>query len=99
MALGGGTFCQSENLSFVKSRGLSIWLNCPLDEILRRLPNDGSRPLFRSPAEVEALLAYRTQSYEQADFKIMTAQRRVDEIVGEILEWLKTRGPIKVHFA
>lgn len=99
VALGGGTFCQPENQVFIKQHGVSIWLHCSLNEILQRLPNDGSRPLFRSPAEVEALLAHRIPFYEQADLKVCTTNRKVDEIVGEILDWMKAHGTIQVRLA
>lgn len=99
VALGGGTFCQPENESFVRSHGVSIWLQCSLEEILRRLPNDGSRPLFRSPAEAEALFLHRTPVYERSDLRVPVTDRRVDEIVGDILEWLKTRWPVTIRLA
>ncbi|MBI1745458.1 MAG: shikimate kinase [Acidobacteria bacterium] len=99
IALGGGTFCRTENQAFIKDHGASIWLNSSLADILRRLPRDGSRPLFKTPVEVEDLLARRIPFYEQADLIIATSQRRVDDIVGEVLEWLKGRWAIKVNLA
>src|SRR5437660_1222425 len=46
VALGGGVFVSDENRALVAEQGISIWLDCDLDEILKRLGNDKTRPLY-----------------------------------------------------
>ena len=99
VALGGGTFCRPENQAYIRRHGVSVWLQCSLEEILRRLPDDGSRPLFRDPAQVAELLAARTPYYEVADGRVNVTGRRVDAIVGDILAWLRGRWPVPVRLA
>ncbi|MBI4457184.1 MAG: shikimate kinase [Acidobacteria bacterium] len=80
VALGGGTFVQEVNRTLVQSTGISIWLNVPLELIRKRIQDPLSRPLFRSPQEMEALFQQRLLFYRLADIEI-----RIDEDPAEII--------------
>lgn len=97
VALGGGTFCQPANKAFIKENGISVWLHCSIDEILKRVPVDGSRPLFRSQDEMIKLLEYRTLHYQEADLKVETSNLSVDQIVGRIVALLRPLMDIKTN--
>jgi shikimate kinase len=97
VALGGGTFCQPVNKAFIKENGISIWLHCSIDDVLKRVPVDGSRPLFRTPDEMIKLLEYRTLHYQEADFKVETSNLSVDQIVGCIVALLRSQMDIKTN--
>lgn len=90
VALGGGTFSQPMNKAFVKQNGISIWLNCSLEEILKRVPSDGSRPLLQSPKQVADLLVRRIPDYQEATIKLDASHLTVDEVVERIIALLTT---------
>lgn len=67
LATGGGAVLQSENRERLRSRGLVIYLESTVDEILRRTQADKARPLLQAAdrrARIEELLQYRRPLYE-----------------------------------
>jgi shikimate kinase len=67
LGTGGGVVLCAENRARLRSRGLVIYLEATLDEILRRTQNDRSRPLLQAAdrrARIEELLAQRRGLYE-----------------------------------
>ena len=47
MALGGGAATQPANVELIETHGVSIWLSCPFDTVVRRVGQDTARPLAR----------------------------------------------------
>ncbi len=90
VALGGGAFCSEENQRLVRSSGVSVWLDAPLDILLSRCVKDGSRPLLAARGEMEALLERRRAYYAEADFRIDTSNQAVEAIARIILHSLRT---------
>lgn len=70
MALGGGTFAQSENYALVENNGVSVWLDCTLEQIEKRVGRTNDRPLARDPAHLRALYDQRREFYALADFRV-----------------------------
>ncbi len=76
MATGGGTPCFHNNMSFINEMGISIFLDTPVQEIVKRLDEvqKKSRPLLESvPDEkieqtLEKMLENRLPFYEQSHF-------------------------------
>lgn len=86
IALGGGTFAQKPNFDFIRQRGgVTIWLDCPLDELWERCSLMESRPLFRDRMSFSQLYDQRLPYYRQAEFRIPAGERRPEEIAQEIL--------------
>ena len=86
IALGGGTFAQKPNFDFIRERGgVTIWLDCPLEELWGRCATMDNRPLFRDRESFSQLYAQRLAYYRQAKFRIPTEGRHPQEIVREIL--------------
>lgn len=59
IACGGGTPCFFDNMEFMNQRGLTVFLDCSISVIVRRLLEENSRrPLVagKSPAEMEATI-------------------------------------------
>lgn len=89
MATGGGTPCFHSNMKFIKETGISIFLDTPVREIVRRL--DGgqkkSRPLLESVPDdkieqtLEKMLENRLPFYEQANFTVNGATAKVWDIL------------------
>lgn len=69
VATGGGTFALEENRRLMKSAGVVVWLDVPLDEILGRIEGE-DRPLWKTPEEIRALHERRLRAYEQAHHRL-----------------------------
>jgi shikimate kinase len=82
LALGGGTLAQPASRELVRSSGaITVWLDCPVQEILGRCAGITDRPLFTDEDGVRRLYDKRRPSYEQADFRVesVDAPERVAE--------------------
>ncbi|MCL6586435.1 MAG: shikimate kinase [Anoxybacillus sp.] len=87
---GGGMVIQPENREWMKQTGTVIYLHCEFAEIMRRLADDDTRPLFSNQqAEFQRLWEQRLPYYSEAHIVIDTTGKRVEEIVQEIIEWIK----------
>lgn len=86
VALGGGTFAQPANFELIRSNGaITVWLDCPLEELRRRCRGMTNRPLFRDPAGFQQLFEQRLPFYLQADFRVDADRSDPAEVVEEIL--------------
>jgi shikimate kinase len=88
VATGGGTFFDPESRALMKSDGMVFWLDVPLIELIDRVPQDGSRPLAASVAQLEHLYLLRRAAYEDAHVRIDAARLPVGALVDLILERL-----------
>jgi len=70
VALGGGAFSRPRNCELVSNNGVTVWLDCPLSLIRRRLEGCTNRPLARDPKKFEVLFYARQESYALADYSI-----------------------------
>jgi shikimate kinase len=92
IALGGGTFVQKNNFDFIREVGApTVWLDCPVPELIRRCSGKNDRPLFRDPDSFALLYEERLPFYRQADYRVATEGVAPDQIVEQILQ-LKVFG-------
>ncbi len=70
IALGGGSFVQPANAELLENHGISIWLDCPLETIERRILEPESRPLARDPEGFRKLYEERRAAYSRASFRV-----------------------------
>ena len=87
ISIGGGAFLSDENFALVANNGVSIWLDCPLEMVERRLAGSNHRPLARDPQRLRELYQARLPGYAKADYRIaidsddpMIAAKRVMEL-------------------
>jgi shikimate kinase len=86
IALGGGTFVQEPNFEYInETGGITIWLDCPVEELRRRCEGKNDRPLFRDPASFAELFEQRLPFYQRANFRVSTAGREPASVVDQIL--------------
>src|SRR5579875_1789700 len=86
IALGGGTFVQKPNFDLVQqTRGVTIWLDCPIEELWKRCSTMDNRPLFHDRESFIKLYEQRLPYYLQAEFRIETGGRSPEDIVRDIL--------------
>lgn len=93
IATGGGIVTKSENWGYLH-HGLIIWLDAPVDLLIRRLANDHSRPLLKSvdlSTKLKSLLQERQSLYAQADLHISMGNTESPQtIVDHILDSIPT---------
>jgi shikimate kinase len=71
MALGGGAAAQPQNIELIENHGVTIWLRCPFETVVRRVTQDNpNRPLARDMKKFEELFNARQATYGRADFQI-----------------------------
>jgi shikimate kinase len=86
VALGGGTFAQSQNQELLRGAGAAVvWLDCPLEELIRRCATMTHRPLFRDEASLRELYEQRLPSYRSADARV-EGSGEPREVAARILE-------------
>lgn len=86
IALGGGTFVQKPNLDFIREiGGATVWLDCSVEELVRRCEDKNDRPLFRDPVSFAQLFEQRLPYYHLAEYRVSTEGRSPEEVVDQIL--------------
>jgi shikimate kinase len=85
VSLGGGTTAQPQNMALLRQAGaVLVWLQCPVEELLRRIAHIQDRPLFRDEESFRTLYQERLPSYEIADYRVesnIEPLRVVEQIV------------------
>ncbi|HEX7152365.1 MAG TPA: shikimate kinase [Thermoanaerobaculia bacterium] len=94
VATGGGTFTFDENIQFIQSEGLSVYLSAPYALLRARIAEKaGDRPLFRDDLSTHELYANRIRYYRMSD---ITLEIREEETPNEIVERLLLELPKSV---
>lgn len=70
VSLGGGTFADETNFQLLENNGVSIWMDCSLEILERRVARHSHRPLARDPERFRDLFEKRRPAYARADFRI-----------------------------
>ena len=91
IATGGGTFTFDENIQFIQSEGLSVYLSAPYALLRSRIGEKAAeRPLFRDDIATHELFNNRIRYYRMAD---VTIEVRDDETPKQIVERLLIELP------
>jgi shikimate kinase len=88
VATGGGTFVDPDSRALMKADGAVFWIDVPLAQLVSRLPQDGSRPLAASRAQLEQLYGARRLAYAQAHVRLDGSRASLGELADQIVEWL-----------
>ena len=92
IATGGGVVISAENRNLMRDSGIVINLNVSLPQVLQRLEGATDRPLFKggdSTNHVKSLMEERKQFYADADIRIDTDGKSVEDVAAEILRFVK----------
>lgn len=89
VASGGGTFADASNRELMLRDGAVIWLDAPLEIVLKRIPLDGRRPLAADRVGMEQLYNQRLAAYRLAHLRVDAGRGSVEELVDNIVEWLE----------
>jgi shikimate kinase len=88
LALGGGAFTKPENIALLEHVGATVWLDCPFDQVKRRVAEATHRPLARDPEKFAELYQSRRESYAQAQFHVSVEGDDPSIAVAEIMKLL-----------
>lgn len=92
-ALGGGTFVQPANYDLLhRAKAITVWLDCPVEELLLRCALMTNRPLFRDESSFRALYESRVPYYRQAMFTVAAGNSTPDEVVDRIISLKPFQG-------
>lgn len=93
LATGGGAIISKKNRALLKRTGFVIYLQAPLDQLLKRTAKDRNRPLLQTdnPRKVLAkLLEQREPFYKEvADLTFETNQKPLRDIISDITQLLE----------
>ncbi|MCA9642673.1 MAG: bifunctional shikimate kinase/3-dehydroquinate synthase, partial [Myxococcales bacterium] len=98
VALGGGALLKREQRLLALERGVVVCLQADVDELLRRLSGDTSRPLLDAPdprSRILELMDARRASYAEAHLQLATAGKQPEALASRLLEFWQ-RNPIAV---
>ena len=85
MAVGGGALLNENTRAGLEMSGVIICLHADIDEIMRRVGEDGHRPLFGSRADVDALLAARIEHYASLPYHVDTTGKTPEQVADEVI--------------
>jgi shikimate kinase len=88
VATGAGTFDDPEIRAAINRDGASVWLDVPIEEIIRRLPPGSRRPTAPDRAGLERLYLIRRGTYQHAHLRLDASGAPPEELVERVLDWL-----------
>ena len=80
IATGGGACMDAASRAFMHGHGTMVWLDVALETIERRVPRDGTRPLFGDRAALDALYRERRSGYATATLRVDTDALPPEEV-------------------
>lgn len=92
IATGGGAVISSHNRELMKNRGVVINLKVTIEQVIERLKGCDNRPLLAvadAEKRVKILMDEREEFYADADIRIDTGRKSVEDVAAEILSRLK----------
>ncbi len=92
VATGGGAVISESNRRMMRSAGVVVNLTAPLDTLLERLSGSAERPLYSDidpESRIKMLLEERERFYADADIRIDTGSKTVEDVAAEILRFLE----------
>lgn len=92
IATGGGAVIADANRALMRASGVVVNLTASFDRIMERLSGATNRPLYagEDPAKrIRALMEQREQFYNDADIRIDTDGKSVEDVAAKILEYLR----------
>jgi shikimate kinase len=85
IGLGGGTFAHRQNRAAIAAaRGLTVFLECPLDTLRERVAGFEHRPLATDPAAFARLYEARLPAYREAIHAISTGSGTPEDAVAAV---------------
>ena len=98
VSTGGGAFMAERNRAAISGRGVSVWLDVPLELLWERVRHKETRPLLRTPdprGTLAQIFAARVPVYRLADLAVPArAGFSVEDTAGQVIEALALRPDV-----
>ena len=94
ISCGGGMPCYNRNISFMKKKGLVVWLKVSMDDIVERIAKDENRPLVKGKTknELRRFINHHRKNripfYNKADIKVWS-KGSVEKVTEKIVNYLR----------
>jgi shikimate kinase len=95
LATGGGAFAQPRTREVLQSTCTTVWLRVALATVLKRVPEDGSRPLAGNREIMGTLLKSREPSYSEADLTVDSDDGTPAQVAKRILRVLRKNMAVR----
>lgn len=97
VATGGGAWMQAPNRGLIREAGVSVWLDCDLETLWRRVRHRPTRPLLQTPdprGTLERLLAERAPVYATADITVEVGSHdSIQATTARVLDTIRQTRP------
>ena len=98
VSTGGGAFLAERNRAAIVARGVSVWLDVPLEQLWERVRHKETRPLLRTAdprGTLEQIYEARVPVYRLADLRVgARAGFSVEETTAQVIEVLALRPDV-----
>lgn len=98
LSTGGGAFMAERNRAAIAARGVSLWLDVPLDVLWERVRHKETRPLLRTAdprGTLAALYEARVPVYRLAELRVAAeAGFSIEETTGRVIAALAARPDV-----
>ncbi len=98
LSTGGGAFLAEQNRQMISERGVSVWLNAPLELLWNRVKHKDTRPLLRTSdpkATLTAIYEVRVPLYSQADMAVACDPAlSIDGMANRVISALTARADV-----
>jgi len=88
LSLGGGAFINEKTRKILKEKAITIWLDAPIEELVRRVSARNNRPLLNGKNRrliLQELALKRYPIYAQADLKFETIKCSHENLTNRII--------------
>ena len=94
LSLGGGAFDDRETREILNANTFVIWLNTPIDILVKRVGNAAKRPMIKGDVRntIEDLLSKRIKYYSICDYKLDTNDLVEGQILNKILTKIRNQS-------
>jgi len=91
IATGGGLFAASRPRRYMKARGLTVWLDVPIETSMLHVGEGSGRPLWapEDPLDFRAFFERRRAAYALADLRIAAADSPPEKLVQRVLSYFR----------
>jgi shikimate kinase len=98
LSTGGGAFMAERNRAAISAKGVSVWLDVPLDVLWDRVRHKDTRPLLRTPdphRTLTDLYDKRVPVYRLADLAVAASPSySIDETTARVIAVLQSRPDV-----
>ena len=92
VATGGGAFMDADTRALINNTGISIWIKADIETLVKRIDEDGTRPLLKNQKKrdvLEHLISERYPIYSKADITIISKIEPIEKTLQRLISALE----------